>query len=214
MSLHAVIPQYWSETIPEPLPPSPFELIANPGPTRARYINRHPRTFRHSRIPLPFISRLLGWTPPDTPSAAFYRLYELLVLDINIQFRNELEYFCTSHPDWSVSSIPDPADFGDPLRYAVLAVLTQLMCDAFNRRIALGLPRDAPPIIQDFDEVQARPKVFEQPPDWAPRVKPLEDKVFLPNGKGEVFREDDEENICKRFKSMNIIAQMAHIHFI
>ncbi|TFK91339.1 hypothetical protein K466DRAFT_457351, partial [Polyporus arcularius HHB13444] len=207
----------------EPLPPSPFELIANPTPARLRYINRHPRSFRHTRIPPkpPLLSRIFrsstqaqARAPQDTISASFYRIYELFVLDWNIEFRNELEYFCCGHPDWSISSIPDPADHGDPLRYAVLAVLTELLCVSFNYRIALGLPRDAPPIIQDWDEVQGRPKVFEQPPEWAWGVKPLEEQVFLPDHGGRLLNEDDEENVCKEFRRMNIIVEKRHILFI
>ncbi|KAI0692016.1 hypothetical protein C8T65DRAFT_670149, partial [Cerioporus squamosus] len=61
------------------------------------------------------------------------------------------------------------------------------MCASFNHRIALGLPRDAPAIILDWDEVQGRPKVFEEPPEWARRVKPLEEKVFIPDHKRRVL---------------------------
>ena len=53
------------------------------------------------------------------------------------------------------------------LRYTILAVLIQLACDSLSRRIGLGLPRDAPAIIEDFEQFQARPKVYEEPPEWA-----------------------------------------------
>ena len=53
-------------------------------------------------------------------------------------------------------------------------VLTQLMYDAFTQRIEYGLPREAPPVILDFAELAARPKVFEETPKWAKRVKPIE----------------------------------------
>jgi len=71
--------------------------------------------------------------------------------------------FATEHPDWTVANLQDPTD-PDPLRYAILAVLTLLMCQAFNRRIDLGLLRDAPPIVQDWYELQARPKILETVP--------------------------------------------------
>ena len=56
------------------------------------------------------------------PSASLYRLYRLFVLGWNINFRDEL-----SHPDWAVSSIPEPVDDTnpDPVCRAILAVLTQ-----------------------------------------------------------------------------------------
>jgi len=73
-----------------------------------------------------------------TPSASFYHLEQFFVIKWNVQFRNELEYFCRDHPDWAVADILDPAD-PDPLRYVILAVLTRLMCQAFSYRIDIGL---------------------------------------------------------------------------
>ena len=197
----------------EPLPPSVSELLANPAKARARYPIQRPFDWRTSRTTKPSIlSRLRGIRQPDSPSASFYRIYEFFVLGWTTAFRNELEYFCCTHPDWSVSALPDPAD-PDPMRYAVLAVLTRLMCASFNRRIEQGLPRDAPPIIVDFAELQARPKVFESPPEWADRVVPLEERVFMPDAKGEKLPEDDSE-VSEEFRTMNIIVQMPHIHFV
>jgi len=237
--------------IVEPLPPTVSDILANPSRARARYTQqRSSSSFRHSRSrvssPSPplfsLFSRLRLFLLPggsdsssrgppspsrrrpdesDTPSASFYRLYEFFVLDWTIQFRNELEYFCCSHPDWAVSSIPEPPststsdddDDDDRIRRAVLAVLTQLMCDAFNRRVDAGLPRDAPAIVFDFAELEARPKVFEERPDWALRVEPLDERFYMPNKDGDVSREDDED-ISEEFKAMNIIVKMPHIHFI
>ncbi|KAF8550156.1 hypothetical protein OG21DRAFT_1514396 [Imleria badia] len=197
----------------EPLPPSVSELLANPVQARARYPIQCPYEWRTSRTSNPsIISRLLGNRQHDSPSASFYRIYEFFVLGWTTAFRNEFEYFCCSHPDWSISALPDPAD-PDPTRYAVLAVLTRLMCASFNRRIELGLPRDAPAIIIDFAALQARPKVYEAPPEWAERVVALEEKVFLPNAQGKQLAEDDSE-VSEEFRAMNIIVQMPHIHFV
>ncbi|KAG7089405.1 hypothetical protein E1B28_011093 [Marasmius oreades] len=197
----------------EPLPPSVSELLANSSKLRARYPSNTARQWRRSRIRPPLAFRLLGTASyADTPTAAFYRIYEFLVTNHNIHFRNELEYFCCSHPNWSISSLPDPKD-PDPLRYAILAVLTKLMCDSFNRRIGLGLPRDAPAIIEDFAELEARPKVYEEPPEWAKRVQALPEKVFIPNVEGKKL-DEDHEDVSEEFKAMNIIVQMPHIHFV
>ena len=81
----------------------------------------------------------------DTPLAALYRLYENIMLDQNINMRNELESFWY-HNSWAIKEIPDRRDL-DPERYAVLACITALLVPSFNYRINLGLPRDAPPII-------------------------------------------------------------------
>ena len=115
---------------------------------------------------------------------------------------------CRSHPDWAISSIPEPVDDAnpDPICCAILAVLTQLMCDAFNRRVGYGLPRDAPPIVTDFAELAAHPKVFEETPEWAKRVKPLDERFYIPNRDGKVLNENDKD-ISEEFKAMNIIVQ-------
>ncbi len=83
----------------------------------------------------------------------------------------------------------------------------------FNRRIAVGLPRDAPAIVLDFSELKARPKVFEETPDWAKRVKPLDERFYIPNEDGKVLKENDED-VSEEFKAMNIVVKMPHIHFI
>ena len=198
-----------------PLPARVSDILADPSRVRARYSAKHPSSYERSPASPSLFSRLLGRTHPDTPSASLYRLYEFFILDWNIKFRDELEYFCCSHPDWAISSIPEPADDDDPdpVRRVILAVLTQLMCDAFNRRIEYGLPRDAPPIVTDFAELAARPKVFEETPDWAKRVKPLDEIFYIPNRDGKVLDGNDED-VSEEFKAMNIIVQIPHIHFI
>ena len=196
----------------EPLPPPVHVLLDDKAAVRRRYPITRPEKWRISRTPRPLLSRLLHSSRPYTPSASFYRLYEFFVIDWNTQFRNELEYFCREHPEWKISDIPDPED-PDPLRYAVLSVLTKLMCLAFNRRVDYGLPRDAPAIIEDFDEQAARPKLYETTPVWAQRVPPLPERVYIPDAKDENCAEDDDE-LSEEFKEMNIIVKIPHIHFI
>jgi hypothetical protein len=202
-------------TTTEPLPPTVADLLANVLTIRARYPSHLAHQWRRSQIQPPFLSRLFRNYNHDTPSASFYRIYQFFVFHDNINFRNELEYFCCSHPSWSIASLPDPSDFSDPVRYIILAVLTELMCDSINRRIELGLPRDAPAIIEDFSELEARPKVYEVPPEWAKRARAnvLTEKVFIPNAEGRKLNEDDED-VCKEFRDVGVIVQMPHIHFI
>ncbi|KAK7468302.1 hypothetical protein VKT23_002816 [Stygiomarasmius scandens] len=197
----------------EPLPPTVPELLADASNISARYPYDLRSQWRRSAIRPSLLSRLLGRANcQDTAIASFYRIYQFFVLHDVISFRNELEYFCCSHPDWAISSLPDPAD-SDPLRYAILAVLTRLMCNSFNRRVEFGLPRDAPAIVQDFEELQARPKVYEEPPEWARRVQALPEMFFIPNGEGKRL-EEDHEYVSKDFRALNIIVQMPHIHFV
>jgi len=89
------------------------------------------------------------------------------------------------------------------------------MCDSFNRRIGFGLPRDTPAIVEDFEELQARPKVYEEPPEWAKRLlgKALGETVFIPNAEGRTLNKDDED-VSKEFKDVGVIVQMPHIHFV
>lgn len=198
----------------EPLPPPFSTLITERDHYLRPYLTNRPHTWRKSRIPSPFFSRFFfkSQSPIDTSSACFYRIYEFYILDHNVLFRNELEYFCRNHPEWAVSEIPDPQD-KDPIRYAILAVLTKLLCDAFNRRIELGLHRDAPAIIQDWDELLARPKVFEKQPEWALQVPPVENRVVIPDCQGRTL-EERSQDVCEDLVKMNIIAVLPHLHFI
>ena len=204
-------------TITEPLPPTVAEVLSNASDIRAQHPSHLAHHWRRSHIQrLPSLCRLFRTYSQDTPTASFYRIYQFFVLHDNINLRNELEYFCCSHPKWSVSCLPEPGAYdSNPLRYTILAVLTQLMCDSFNRRIGLGLPRDAPAIIEDFEELQTRPKVYEEPPEWAKQVlgKALAETVFIPNVDGRTLNRDDED-VSKEFKNVGVIVQMPHVHFV
>ncbi|KAG0699790.1 hypothetical protein DFH29DRAFT_30780 [Suillus ampliporus] len=48
---------------------------------------------------------------------------------------------------------------------------------AYNRLIMTGLPRDAPAVVDDFEELRTRPKRPEKVPAWAEAIIPL-DKVM------------------------------------
>jgi hypothetical protein len=209
-------------SVTEPLPPLVFDIIKDRESVHKRYPLFQFKQYRVSKVPgqgspsgwrqfLP-IPRPNAPPPPDTPSATLYRIYEFLIADWTTQLRNELEYFCREHPSWSVEDIPDPTD-PDPLRYAVLAVITKLMCEAFNRRVDLGLPRDAPAIIVDFEELARRPKRYEQPPSWVENVPPVEEMVFIPNAEGKLISAGDEE-ASEEFRKMNIVIEQPHIHFV
>ncbi|KAN0109187.1 hypothetical protein V8E52_009515 [Russula decolorans] len=90
--------------------------------------------------------------------------------------------FCCAHPDWVVSSIPDrpdPSGDAEPVRRAVLTHrlhpvdVVPLSTDAF---VAAGLPKDTPAILLKFPGLEARPKVFEETPEWAKRLKPFDER--------------------------------------
>ena len=198
--------------ISEPLPPSVFELLADPNVVGQRYPRQAKRSWRHSRRMWPFSLR-------DTASASFYRMYEFLVVDRGIALREELEYFCVGHPEWTVRDLPQPMDAArddesqNLTRYAVLAALVHIICDVFNRRIELGLPRDAPAIIEDWEELARRPKVYEEVPRWAREAGPLPEALRIPNAKGQ-FVEAGSAAACVRAKQMNILMHEPDVHFV
>ncbi|KDQ29028.1 hypothetical protein PLEOSDRAFT_1039400 [Pleurotus ostreatus PC15] len=147
-------------------------------------------SWRHSQHRPPLIQRLLSFRLnaylPDTPAASFYRLYQFLVIDWTIQFRNELEYFW-GHASWALADLPDPCPPGDEyseeakIRKAVMAGLTCIMEQAYNRLISKGLPRDAPAVVQDWEELKARPRILEKIPKWAEDLEPLDTIVEIPD---------------------------------
>ncbi|KAJ8457280.1 hypothetical protein ONZ45_g18373 [Pleurotus djamor] len=195
----------------EPLPPTVQEILSDRNIVRRRYPSGV-TTWRTSKQSSGIVSSLLGKPRPDTPVASFYRLYELFVADDNDQFRSELEYFCVTNTGWRVSDLPDPCDT-DPLRYAILAVMTKFMCEAFNRRVDIGLPRDAPPVVLDFEELSSRPRVYEKPPTWAERVPPLKELFYLPDGGGKTIPEG-HQYMSAELRKFNIIGQHPHLHFV
>lgn len=156
----------------------------------------------------------------DVPLAALYRAYEHLVLDQHIQLRNEIEAFWW-HSDWAVCEIPDPrSKDSEPERLACLACITKLLCLAFNKRIEMGLPRDAPPIFTRdmLDEWRAQERRLEKEPVWASEISPLKETLAIPhwdNGKREFvplasLKDDKASPECA---SMNVLIWRPHVHF-
>ncbi|KAI9069919.1 hypothetical protein FKP32DRAFT_1558776 [Trametes sanguinea] len=190
----------------EPLPPSIATLLEQRDRIEILYPTSLARRWRVSRRIYPLSTR-------DSASACFYRIYQFLISDCNYPLRNELEYFCTFHPEWAVADLPDPEDKDDPARYAALAAVTHVLCEAFNRRIELGLPRGTPPIVVDWDELATWPRIPERVPAWAERVPPLQEVLRIPDGEGR-YVEDGDEDVFQPFRKYNILMRQAHIHFI
>lgn len=161
-------------------------------------------------------------TETDTSLKTLYRLYEYIVLDKNIEMRNEIEYFW-NRDKWAICEIQDPED-NDPIRYAVLSCIPHLLVAAFNRNVELGLPRNAPPIMTNdqIDEFRKREKKFETVPDWTKKVKPLGETLRIPHIKGgvgqgtelELLEDKDDKRASIPFKEKNILIWEPHILFI
>lgn len=151
-------------------------------------------------------------SPTDTPLSSLYRLYHFIVIDDTIELRNELEYFF-NRAEWPVNAIPDSKDT-DAQRYAILAVLTALLCRAFNRLIEKGLPRDAPPIVSDWDALAAQPRIPEEMPQWAKEVPKLSTRLDIPDEKDVFLDGPDDPKVCKEFLEKNILIEEPHIYFV
>lgn len=184
-------------------PPAPRELLAG----REVY-----------EIPLLTRSRDRATDPAkDDSLAALYRIYEHLVLDQHIEIRNELEAFWY-HADWAVCDIPDPRD-PHPERYACLACIPALLRLAFNKRIELGLPRDAPPIFTRdmMDEWRNQDRKLEEEPSWVHEVPALSETLAIPhwdNDQRDFVPLKSFENASAHFSRKNILLLPPHIHFI
>jgi hypothetical protein len=88
------------------------------------------------------------------------------------------------------------------------------MCRAFNRLIAKGLPRDAPPIVHDWEALAAQPRILEEVPQWATKVSELETRLDIPNEKVVFLGGPDDPKVCKEFLVKNILIEEPHIYFV
>jgi hypothetical protein len=218
---------------PEPLPPFVSQLLADRAKIVRQFPIRRQMDWRHSQLRPPLLQRVLSFSTsiisntsspylPDTPAASFYRLYQFLVIDWTIQFRNELEYFW-GQAAWALAALPDPgpdvaedsenSDSEAMVRKAVMAGLTRIMARAYNRLISEGLPRDTPPMVDDWEELRARPRVLEQIPKWAEEMGAVMPVIEIPDAEGKVLGEG-EEGVSEDFARYGIMIAEPHWVFV
>lgn len=168
---------------------------------------------------IPLLQRKPADPDTDTPIASLYRIYEHLVLDQHIAIRNEFEAFWFQS-SWALCKIPDPRD-PNPERYACLAGIVRLLCLAFNKRIDLGLPRDAPSIFTQsmLKEWRASERLREETPIWVAEVPKLDEILQIPhwdNTQREFVPLDSftDDRASQEFADKNILLWQPHIHFI
>ena len=236
MATHTSVPSCTLHNIridPEPLPQFVSQLLADRAKVIREFPIRRQMDWRHSRLRLPLLQRVLSKfssaSPPylpDTPAASFYRLYQFLIIDWTTQFRNELEYFW-GQASWPLAALPDPGpapgarsgsssnmpDSEAMVRKAVMAGLTRIMARAYNRLISEGLPRDAPPIVDDWEELRARPRVLEEIPKWAEEMVEVRPVNEIPNAEGKVLSEG-EEGVSEDFHRYGIRIAEPHWVFV
>jgi hypothetical protein len=160
--------------------------------------------------------RAIIGTSRDTPLHSLYRIYEYLVLDDHIGYRNEIEYFWKK-AGRPVTDIPDPQD-PDPSLYAFLAGILQLLVYAFNSKIKIGLRRDLPAIIspEEAEILRSTPeneKVYESVPQWSLQVKPLKKVLIIPMLEGEGSVLPTDEIVDREFLKLNIRIGEPHVLF-
>ncbi|KAL8694617.1 MAG: hypothetical protein Q9224_003536 [Gallowayella concinna] len=201
------VPPAWLE-YPRWPPPPPQELLDNRDAYEAAMARRD------------LASHPVRPGMENKPLFALYRLYEAIVLDRNIDMRNEIEWFWRER-DWPVRDIPDPKD-DDPARYAVLASIPPLIIQAYNRLIDLGLPREAPGLMttEQFANMKQKPKICEEAPDWVAKVPPLDAVLKIPHrqhgytGPWETLDTFEDVRVSQPFKEKNILIWEPHIYFV
>ncbi|KAK7970180.1 hypothetical protein PG996_001385 [Apiospora saccharicola] len=151
----------------------------------------------------------------DTSRVALYRLYELIVLDLVLDYRNCLEAFWRKR-DWPAGEIADPAD-DVPVRYAFLAGCTYLLARSFNQRVKLGLDRNMPALMVPEEAEAARNvpehlRKWEEVPQWAKDVLPLSGTYVLPTRDGELL-ESKQDKRADPDLAKNILLWTPHIFF-
>lgn len=114
------------------------------------------------------------WAMRDTPLRSLYRLYECMAAGNQTPMGFETEYFWYQNRRlWTPEGIPDPAD-PDPVRYAILACLTEELTKAMNWRLSLGMRRDGNHICRENDGGPYPPYTPMKCPDWTKHVPPVE----------------------------------------
>ena len=85
----------------------------------------------------------------------------------------ETEYFWhQSGRKWALGQLPDPRD-PDPVRYALLACITEELVEAFNWRLGLGMRRKGPAVEREHGRDLCPPFIPEALPNWTQTVLPI-----------------------------------------
>lgn len=164
--LRLLWPIPWYFSCPLPLP-SPQELSDD----RELFFRRQYGIQIRRLIPL--------WRLRDSPQRSLYRLYEAFCAKEDGAISEETEYFWhRGEPRWATRNIQDPKD-SDPVRYAVLASLTEALVESFNWRLDLGLRRDGPTVERDDDDDSPAEFNHEIVPPWTEKVPPLSQTLVL-----------------------------------
>ena len=193
----------WSFPLPKPVPP--HQIAENVD----LYYRRHPNIRNLQCIPI--------WESRDTPLRSLYRLYEIFMTGEYALLGLETEYFWhQSGRKWGLGQLPDPRDL-DPVRYALLACITEELVEAFNWRLGLGMRRKGPAVEREHGRDPYPPFIPEVLPSWTQNVLPIEADMLrnLPPtmvGKGNLILE--ENGSSKVFAKRNIVTNVGWLYTI
>jgi len=154
----------------------------------------------------------------DSSLFALYRLYEFILLDKVLDYRNALEAFWR-HKEWAVHDIPDPdPEHAEPERYAFLAGCTYLLVRAFNQRVSIGLSRNMRSLMTAEEAEEARNvphdlRRYEKVPGWAVAAPALVETLVIPTHEGKVLDGKDDGRADPDFLAKNILLWTPHIYF-
>ena len=201
--IHLRIPSLnWSYDYPLPEPLALKDIAGN----EALFYDYHPHIFNLRYIPI--------WTIRDTPLRALYRLYEIFMTQEFVLLRLECEYMWhRPGRKWHLCSMPDPCD-PDPVRYAILASITEELVEAFNWRLSHGLRREGE-IVRKTMENPWPAFVPEVKPSWTMSVPPIQvkDLCELPSDmvqNGQLFLGND--GACANFAYRNFVAPTRYLY--
>ncbi|OGM47867.1 hypothetical protein ABOM_003314 [Aspergillus bombycis] len=131
----------------------------------------------------------------DTPLRSLYRLFEDLCASEFIMLGYECRYFFFhSEPHWELACISDPRD-EYPIRYAILASMVEVLVDAFNARLELGIRRDN---TTDPSEQQGSNFAREEAPSWPSKIATLEKALVFSEPGYNVSDMTTEQHFPKR----------------
>ncbi|KAH9487106.1 hypothetical protein JR316_0001174 [Psilocybe cubensis] len=174
--LHIAFMLLWPFPWKYPLPPplSVQELLDDPDIV----FNR-----RHTEVNYVTLRQIERFCYRDTPLRSLYRLYETVVADNEDEMMQESQYWFHRQTDWLLADIPDPQD-PDPIRYAILASLTDALVLSFNYKIKYGMRRGItnkqPLRIAEFRNDPNPP--LESSPAWCNKVGALSQRLRLVPG--------------------------------
>lgn len=124
-------------------------------------------------------SIFLTYSP--TPLDSMYKLYECIMFEQMNAAKAEIKYFY-SRSDWTLSTIPDPRDYANLERYAVLTCIAYLLADIFHSRNGLRAHNNSTPSSipsQEVAEMRKKERQLDKIPTWAAKMPLIKEPLIV-----------------------------------